>query len=307
MRALVTKSTGSWYTILTENNKTYEARTKGRLRLEDDKNTNPVVVGDWVQVDLENEQEASILSVEPRKNYIIRKSTKLSKQHQIIASNIDQLILVVTLFQPETSLSFIDRYLVTAEAYKIKPILIFNKLDLYTTSELKHHLAFVESIYKNIGYQTLDTSIVNNIGLDTLKTILNQKISLLSGHSGVGKSSILKGIEPDLNVEIGEISSAHFKGKHTTTFAEMFVLSGGGYIIDSPGIKSFGLMDIESEFLAHYFPEIFNLSSACKFYNCKHLHEPDCAVIKAHKDGKIASSRYQNYVTMYHEENNKYR
>lgn len=307
MRGLVIKSTGSWYTVLSENGERYECRTKGKLRLEKSKNTNPVVVGDWVQLQEQQDQEASIVSIEPRKNYIIRKSTNLSKQTQIIASNIDQLILVITLFHPETSLSFIDRYLVTAEAYKIKPILLFNKLDLYDNSEQLAYLLAIEKIYQQIGYSTLRSSVKEGAGIDELKQVLHQKTSLFSGHSGVGKSSLLNALMPDLHVKVGEISSAHFKGKHTTTFAELFFLPDSGAIVDTPGIKSFGLIDIEPEYLGHYFPEIFSNSKNCKFYNCKHLNEPHCAVIQAVERELIAPSRYQNYVMMYHEENDKYR
>lgn len=307
MQGVVTKSTGSWYSVRMPDHKVYHCRTKGKLRLEESKNTNPVAVGDIVTIEQENETEASIVSIEPRRNYIIRKSTNLSKQHHVIASNIDQLILVITLFHPQTSLAFIDRYLITAEAYKIKPVLVFNKVDLYVSDEEHQALIEVEKIYQTIGYQTIKTSVLQNIGLDELKNTLRKKTSLFSGHSGVGKSSLLQHIEPAFTIKIGEISSAHHKGKHTTTYAEMFSVLDDAYIIDTPGIKSFGLTKIEPEFLAHYFPEIFIASHDCKFHNCKHIQEPHCAVLKAVENNKIAVSRYENYCAMYLDEKEKYR
>lgn len=307
LRGLVLKSTGSWYTVQLDSGQIFECRTKGKLRLEESKNTNPIAVGDWVIIEKENDQEASIASIEPRKNYLVRKSTNLSKQKHVIASNVDQLILVVTLFHPQTSLAFIDRYLATAEAYKIEPILIFNKSDLYQTKSEISALEEVEALYQKVGYKTLQTSVIKDQGLSALKNLLVGKTSVFSGHSGVGKSSLLHAIDPELSIKVGHLSQAHHKGMHTTTYAEMFPLKTGGYMMDTPGIKSFGLAQFEKEFLSHYFPEIFAQSPQCKYYNCKHLQEPGCAVTLAVEQEKIALSRYESYLGLYMDQDHKYR
>ncbi len=306
MEGVVIKSTGSWYTVRSSNNQLFECRLKGKFRYLDIKNTNPISVGDFVVIQIENDKQAMIVELKPRTNYIIRKSTNLSKQNHIIASNMDQLLLVVTLVAPQTTLAFIDRYIATAEAYKINPILVFNKFDLYT-DEILDFLYDIQNIYQSIGYQTIICSAITGQGLKELKEILKNKTTLLSGHSGVGKSTLINALEPGLNLKTGKVSEAHFKGMHTTTFAEMHFFSFGGSIIDTPGIKSFALSDMQQDELSHYFIEIFKFSSSCKYYNCKHINEPDCAVKKAVESGKIAESRYQNYVSMYLDEGTKYR
>lgn len=306
MRGLVLKNTGSHYLVRLSDARIADCTVKGKLRLSGVKTTNPIAVGDWVEVDLQSPSLGTIAQVVPRKNYIIRKSTNLSRQSHIIAANIDQALLMATLHFPETPLAFIDRYLVTAEAYSIPTVLIFNKMDLYDEATRIRLDNYVKT-YQNIGYQCFTTSVLSGQNIDLVKSLIHNKVTLISGNSGVGKSSLINMIEGRNLQRTKEISAAHLTGKHTTTFSEMFELSQGGYIIDTPGIKGFGLIDIEKTELSHFFPEIFRQAARCKFYNCTHTHEPDCAVIQAVTDGLIAESRYTNYVDMFYNNDEKYR
>lgn len=305
-KGLVLKSTGSHYRVRLENGRVIECVPRGKLRLNEIKTTNPITVGDWVSVELNPNGVGLITAIQERKNYIIRKATNLSREAHIIAANIDQALLVVTITQPETQLAFIDRYLVTAEAYRIPTVIVFNKIDLIDLATQPVLDSYV-SIYETIGYKCLKVSAKTGQNLDLLKQILQGRVSLLSGNSGVGKSTLINHLEPGLNLKTAEISNAHLKGRHTTTFSEIFELSLGGFIIDTPGIKSFGLVDIEKDELYHFFPEIFKLSDKCKYYNCTHIHEPGCAVIEAVDKGEIAPSRYLSYLSIYDDENEKYR
>ena len=308
-KGLVIKSAGSTYTVRTSGSVPLECKLAGKYRLEELKSTNPVVVGDWVEFFVERgEKIGRITGVEARKNYIIRKSAKLSKSHQIIAANLDQLLLMVTITRPVTHTEFIDRYLVSAEAYNIPAILLINKIDLYGWKE-KRILGDWMEIYGKIGYSCIDCSVSENIHLDRIRDLLQNKVSLLGGISGVGKSTLINRIEPGLNLKTAEISEAHKSGKHTTTFAEMFELQGGGYIIDTPGIRGFGMTDMEGEPLFHYFPEIFRISAGCRYHNCNHVNEPDCAVLLAIETGEISPSRYSSYLNLLEEQRNalKYR
>lgn len=305
-KGLVLKSTGSHYRVRLGDGRVVECVPRGKLRLNEIKTTNPITVGDWVSVELNPKGVGLITAIQERKNYIIRKATNLSREAHIIAANIDQALLVVTITQPETQLAFIDRYLVTAEAYRIPTVIVFNKIDL-VDSAIQPVLNSYISIYETIGYVCLQVSAKTGQNLDILKQTLQGRVSLLSGNSGVGKSTLINHIEPGLNLKTSEISNAHLKGRHTTTFSEIFELSFGGFIIDTPGIKSFGLVDIEKDELYHFFPEIFELSDKCKYYNCTHIHEPGCAVIEAVDKGEIAPSRYLSYLSIYDDENEKYR
>ncbi len=303
---LVIKSTGSWYVVKTNDGRLHNCRLRGLLRMKDLKTTNPVAVGDKVDFE-ESEQSKQIVNIHNRKNYIIRKSSKLSKQSQIIASNIDQAFLIVTLNFPLTTTNFIDRFLVAAEAYQISTHLIFNKVDLYGSSDLKK-LQELEHTYQSVGYKCLKTSAKNKLGIEELGATLKGRINLISGHSGVGKSSLINLIEPELKLKTKPISEAHGQGKHTTTFAEMFELHFGGYVIDTPGIRGFGIIDMDQTEIFHFFPEIFAASQKCKFHNCLHINEPGCAVKEALGNGKISLSRYQSYLKMTTEDQeNKYR
>lgn len=310
---LVTKSTGSRYTVISEN-EVFECRIKGKLRMKGIRTTNPVSVGDIVwftpQDELaENGKPLGIISkLKERKNYIIRKSVNLSKESHIIAANIDQAFIVVTVQYPETTSNFIDRFLVTAEAYNIPPILIFNKIDLYNEQEMEKVNEWY-GIYHEIGYPCVGTSVVTGQGMNDLKGMMKDKISVFAGHSGVGKSSLINYIDPELKLKTSNISEAsHQSGKHTTTFSEMFTLDMGGYIIDTPGIRSFGMIDMKNDDISHFFPEIFKASEACRFYNCKHTHEPGCAVKESVEKGTIAESRYYSYLSILNEdEAEKYR
>ena len=303
---IILKTTGSHYRVKVSNGDIVDCTIRGKLRLKGVKTTNPVTVGDFVQVELSDKNSGVITAVNDRKNYIIRKSTNLSRESHIIAANLDQAVLVVTIEFPETQLGFIDRYLVTTEAYSIPAILVFNKVDLLNDAAIDKLNQYI-SIYEPIGYRCLIVSAQTGYNMNLFKELIQNKTSLISGNSGVGKSTLVNTVEPDLKLKTNIISSAHLTGKHTTTFSEMFELSFGGYIIDTPGIKGFGLIDIEKEELYHYFPEIFKLSSSCKYYNCTHIHEPGCAVIDAAKNGNISPSRYLNYLSIYSDENEKYR
>lgn len=297
MKGLVVKSTGSWYDVRTDKGDIVPCRLRGQFRIKGIKNTNPVVVGDQVSFLVEQDGNGYITDIEQRKNYIDRKSTKLSKISHLIAANIDMAFLVVTLKKPYTSLGFIDRFLLTAEGFRIPSCLVFNKMDLYDEAELAM-VKEVEDIYRSVGYQTLRTSTVTGEGIKELYALMSGKVSLFSGHSGVGKSALVNCIDPTLQVKIGEISDFHKKGKHTTTFAQMYPLQNGGYIIDTPGLKEFGLIQYSKEEIRDYFPEIRQYNNSCRFDNCLHVHEPDCAVIKAVEAGKIPASRYANYLAL---------
>lgn len=288
---MVIKSTGSWYHVIDNQNNVTECRLRGKFRIKGIKSTNPVAVGDMVDFEVET---GSIIHIHKRKNYIIRKATNLSKQSHIIAANIDQAIIIVSLAKPRTSAGFIDRLLITAEAYHIPSIIVFNKIDLLNKDQ-KDSLDNIISIYKKAGYECLQTSVKELINLDQFKNILHNKISLLAGHSGVGKSALINTIDPDLDLKTGEISDYHSKGTHTTTFAEMFKLKSGGFIIDSPGIKEFGLIEFEKQELGHRFPEFIKYLHNCKYNDCLHINEPGCAVTEAVKNEDISSLRYENY------------
>lgn len=298
MKGIVTKSTGSWYTVRLENGNHMECRLKGKFRLDDIKHTNPIAVGDVVTLEQEPEKETGIITeLKDRHNYIIRKSNNLSKQTQVLAANIDQALLIVTLFYPRTSTGFIDRFLVTAEAYHIPVTIAFNKIDLYN-EDAKQILSEYEKLYQSLGYQTIRTSAVKMEGITDLKNLLQGHVTLLAGHSGVGKSSLINAIHPETERKTGEVSAYSEKGMHTTTFAEMFELMPGSFIIDTPGIKDLGLVDISEQELSHYFPEMRALLNDCRFNNCQHVNEPGCAVLKALQEGKLDEERYRNYLSM---------
>jgi ribosome biogenesis GTPase len=308
-KGLVIKSAGGTYTIKASGSLSIVCKLAGKYRLEELRSTNPVVVGDWVDFILEKgEKLGRITGVEERKNYILRKSTKLSKAHQIIASNIDCLMLMVTVDNPVTYPEFIDRYLVSAEAYNIPATLLINKVDLHTARD-KQRAEEWKEIYEKVGYPCIECSVEENINIDTIKERLKGRVTLLAGNSGVGKTTLINLIEPGLDLKTREISASHKSGKHTTTFAEMIGLSQGGYLIDTPGIRGFGITDMDDEPLFHYFPEIFRISANCKYHNCIHVNEPDCSVIQAIESGEISQSRYNSYLNLLSEQKNtdKYR
>lgn len=291
----------------TDEGKLVECKIKGNFRLKGIRSTNPVTVGDHVQIILNQEGTAFISEIEDRKNYIIRRSSNLSKQSHILAANLDQCMLIVTVNYPETTTIFIDRFLASAEAYRIPVKLIFNKIDVYDEDDL-HYMDSLIHLYTTIGYPCLKVSARTGEGIDAVREELKDKISLFSGHSGVGKSTLINAILPELDIKTGEISTYHNKGMHTTTFSEMFPLPDGGYIIDTPGIKGFGTFDMEEEEIGHYFPEIFKFSADCRFNNCTHRHEPGCAVRQAVEEHYISESRYASYLNMLEDkEEGKYR
>ena len=309
MKGTVYKSTGSWYTVKTEQGNFHECRLKGKFKIKGIKNTNPVAVGDLVVFELDNkgnEETGVINKIVKRDNYIIRKSVKLSKQTHIIAANIDIAFLLVTLNNPITYTTFIDRFLVTAKAYSIKSVLLFNKIDSYTQKQLDE-VNYLVDLYRKIGYECLIISAKKEYQIDKVKLFMKGNVCVFSGHSGVGKSTLINALEPQLNIKTKEISEQHLQGQHTTTFAEMYDLSFGAQIIDTPGIKGFGIVDMDSEELGDYFSEFFKLKGQCKFNNCLHLEEPKCAVKKALENGDIAWSRYRSYKQIMKGEEDTYR
>jgi len=298
LEGIVTKSTGSWYTVKVNDGNRYECRLRGKFKIEGVKSTNPLAVGDRVDFGVDEDQKTgTITAIHARKNHIIRKATNLSKQTHVIAANIDQAIVIATIAHPRTSTGFIDRFLVTCEAYSVKALIVFNKADILNEEGLEY-VNELRLMYEEIGYDTLLVSAVSRLNLDELQEALTDKTSLLSGHSGVGKSTLINAIDTNLNLKTQSISYTHLKGKHTTTFAEMFELSNGGFIIDTPGIKEFGLADFEAWELCHYFPEMRALFNLCRYDNCTHHNEPGCKVKEEVEAGNISPSRYGNYLSM---------
>ena len=306
MKGLVYKSTGSWYQVKSDEGKFYQCRIKGKLRLSGIRSTSPVAVGDRVGFDLDDEAVGVIHTINQRENYLVRKSVNLSKQLHIIGANIDLVFLVITLKNPETFTTFIDRFLVSAAAFGIETVLLFNKMDQYTEEELER-VNELKVLYTSTGYQSVLCSTKSDQGMSELRNLMKDNTSIFSGHSGVGKSTLINTVAPELRLKIGEISEQHGQGQHTTTFAEMYDLSFGGRIIDSPGIRGFGIADINKEEIARYFKEFFKASENCKFNNCQHLSEPGCAVKSELEEGTIAESRYQSYLSMVLEEEGPYR
>jgi ribosome biogenesis GTPase len=307
INGLVIKNTGSWYLVRTSDNKDIECKVKGNFRLRGIRSTNPVSVGDRVQITLNAEGTGLITEIEDRKNYIIRRSSNLSKQSHIIAANIDLCFLIITVNHPVTSTVFIDRFLASAEAYRVPVNLIFNKIDIYTEEEIEYMDALI-GLYEYIGYPAIKVSALDKIGLDTLKEKMNGQVTLFSGHSGVGKSTLINSLIPGIELRTGAISDYHGKGMHTTTFSEMIEIPDGGFIIDTPGIKGFGTVDMEKAEIYHYFPDIFKFSADCRFHNCLHINEPGCAVREAVDKHLISESRYKSYLNMMDEEvDEKYR
>ncbi|TVZ58774.1 ribosome biogenesis GTPase [Flavobacteriaceae bacterium MAR_2010_105] len=309
MTGRVYKSTGSWYTVKTDLGTFYQCRIKGKFRIKGIKSTNPISVGDVVDFELETNNDETtglIHKIHDRKNYIVRKSVNLSKQTHVIASNIDQVFLLVTINNPPTFTSFIDRFLVTSEAYSVKTILLFNKLDMYDESALDE-VKYLAHVYRKIGYECIGISATTGKNIDKVKALMKDKVSMFAGHSGVGKSTLVNAIEPELDLKTKEISEQHMQGQHTTTFAEMFDLSFGAKIIDTPGIKGFGIVDMDKEEVGDYFPEFFKLKQDCKFNNCLHIEEPKCAVKAALDKDELAYSRYRSYVQIIQGDDENYR
>jgi ribosome biogenesis GTPase len=306
MKGVVTKSTGSWYHVRTEDGKVWQCRIKGKFRIQGIKSTNPVAVGDYVDIEIEDESisQAVIYNLYDRENYIVRKSINLSKQTHIIAANLDQAILVATLTNPRTSFGFIDRFLVTAEAYHIPTIIVFNKIDLLEQEDLDY-LFEIKKMYENIGYKVMLCSTITLEGIDEIIGTVKDKNTLISGHSGVGKSSLINLLLPNANLRTSEISDYSSKGVHTTTFAEMFDLLDGGTIIDTPGIRELGVFDLQDELISHYFPEMREELKNCKFNNCMHLNEPGCAIKKAVDESRISLIRYESYLSILAKEDNR--
>ena len=306
MQGLVIKNTGNIYSVKTDSG-VVECRIKGNFRLKDIKSTNPVAVGDYVKISMREDNTAYISEILPRRNYIVRKASNLSKQSHILAANVDICLLVVTVNYPATSTTFIDRFLASAEAYRVPVVLVFNKTDLYNDEELATMEQLI-TLYESIGYRCLRTAATEGKGIEEIKEIINGHVTLLAGNSGVGKSSLVNAVSPETAARIGEISKIHNKGMHTTTYSEMFELMPGSYLVDTPGVKGFGTYDMEIEEIADYFIEIFECSKGCRFGNCTHLHEPGCAVIEAVDRGDIALSRYSSYLSMIEEKKEgKYR
>jgi ribosome biogenesis GTPase len=306
IKGKVLKSTGKWYTVELEDKSVVSCRIRGKLRLEGLSTTNPIAVGDIVLLDEKPDEEGkrTIFDFEERRNYIVRKSTNLSKQMQILAANVDRAYLLVTVKSPETHLAFIDRFLVAAESFRIPTTLLFNKIDLYSQEDLLYVDALCD-LYNSIGYPCFKISAENKENIDWLREEIKNKQVMISGHSGVGKSTLVNALDATLDLRTGEISQAHLQGQHTTTFAEMHKLSSGGYIIDTPGIRAFGIIDLEKEVISHYFPEMRALIGACKFHNCQHMNEPKCAVKVSIENGEISESRYATYIQLMTEDQNE--
>ncbi|WP_027377302.1 ribosome small subunit-dependent GTPase A [Kaistella palustris] len=301
MKGLITKSTGSWYQVLDqETGRFYEARIRGKFKLLKSRLTNPLAVGDHVEFSLEVDDVAWITRIEPRKNYLIRKSVNLSKEAHIIASNIDIACFIFTLKHPETSLGFLDRFLACCEAYSIKPLILFNKMDVLNEDEIEL-VHDIEAVYKEIGYNSLEISSYSKLNLENLKELVKDKVSVFFGHSGSGKSTLVNAFQPNLDLKTSEISGTHLKGKHTTTFAQMHFWDFGGSVIDTPGVREFAMIDVEKEEIQHYFPEIFRKGRDCRFHNCMHINEPKCAVIEAIEVGEIEETRYFTYLKLMEE------
>ncbi len=310
MEGTVIKSTGSWYVVSLADGREIKCKVKGNFRLKGLRTTNPVAVGDHVTITADNDDVAYIVGVAPRKNYIIRRASNLSKESHILAANLDQALLIVTLFHPTTSTTFIDRFLATAEAYNVDTIIAINKVDLLSLAEDTEYLEAISYLYRSIGYKVIELSAKNNVGIDKLRELLNGKVTLISGNSGVGKTTIINHLIPGLDLKTAEISSIHDTGMHTTTFSEMFELPGDekSYIIDTPGVKGFGTIDFDKNEVSHYFKEIFKISENCRYNNCTHTHEPGCAVRDALDNNEIAQSRYASYLSILEDESgDKYR
>lgn len=310
MEALIIKNTGSWYVARTDDGTEIDCKIKGNFRLKGIRSTNPIAVGDRVNISVNESGTAFITDILPRKNYIIRRASNLSKESHILASNLDQALLIVTLSHPTTSLTFIDRFLATAEAYRVPAIIVINKIDLLTEPEDIELLDAVSYLYKSIGYKVVTISAKTGDGIDALRSLLRSKTTLISGNSGVGKTTLINDLIPGLDLRTAAISEVHDTGTHTTTFSEMFQLPGddGGYLIDTPGVRGFGTIEMDEYEASHFFPEIFKIGADCRFNNCTHTHEPHCAVIKALEDGLIAQSRYTSYLSILEDSNpDKYR
>ena len=297
MQGTVVKSSGSVYGVRAMDGSLIECRVKGNFRLKGIRSTNPVAVGDHVRYDVRDDGTAYIVEILERKNYIVRKASNLSKQSHILAANLDLCFLIVTISHPATATTFIDRFLAAAEAYRVPVVLVFNKIDIYDSTECEE-LEYLTALYSSIGYRCLHTSATDNVGIDALKEMMRGKVSLLAGNSGVGKSSLVNAIAPEIAARVGEISRTHDTGMHTTTYTEMFEFMPQSYIVDTPGVKGFGTYDMEVEEISHYFVEFFELSKDCRYGNCTHTHEPGCAVLEALENGRLAPSRYQSYLSM---------